>query len=108
MSEPLKMQRVPAGSAVLVDELGSVALETLPAAERGVLLELGGRVNRSEERWSGKFLMSWQQAMELCSDVLTSSFRAAGPDSGASREFRASLAAALLSDDPPAGGGAGG
>jgi hypothetical protein len=68
--EVVGMVAIPEGEAVIVEELGAVGLETLPAAERGVLLELGGHMNKSPDSgWSGKFLFAPGQAAELCAEL---------------------------------------
>lgn len=67
------MVPLPPGEAVLVDELGSAVIETLPAAEQAVVLELCGELVRSGgERFTGKFLMSPGQVGELIADLVAS------------------------------------
>lgn len=66
------MVPLPPGEAVLLDELGSKVIETLPAAEQAVVLELGGELVRSDgERFTGKFLMSPGQVGELVADLVS-------------------------------------
>lgn len=68
----VKMVPLPPGEAVLVDELGSVVIETLPAAEKALLLELGGELVRSDgERFTGKFLFAPGQVGELIADLVS-------------------------------------
>jgi hypothetical protein len=62
-----------AGEAVLVDELGAHPLLTSPAAEDAVMLDLGGKLNRRDERWSGRMLMSPGQAAELVAELIAAS-----------------------------------
>jgi hypothetical protein len=61
-----------AGEAVLVDELGAHPLLTAPAAEDAVLLDLGGSLNRTDQRWEGRFLMAPGHAAELVAELMTS------------------------------------
>ena len=58
------------GGAVIIDELGSEAIETRPAGELAVVLELGGKINKRDERWNGKFLFSIGQAAEMLASVV--------------------------------------
>lgn len=90
------MVPLPPGEAVLVDELGSVVIETLPAAERAVVLELGGELTRSGgERFSGKFLMAPGQVGELIADLVRSMV---GSGVDVLEEVKVELAKALAAD----------
>lgn len=85
---PGRMVPIPRGGAVLIDALGAVAIEARPSGEPAVLIELGGRLNKTDERWSGQFLFSVGQAAELLANVAVAGNRAG-------RDFAAELDAAL-------------
>lgn len=68
--------QLPEGGAVLVDEIGVLALETFPIMQRGLLIELGGRLNKEQTRWTGKFLMSIPQAAELIANIVVEAQKA--------------------------------
>lgn len=61
-----------AGEAVLVDALAAHPLLTSPSAEDAVLLDLGGKLNRMDERWEGRLLLSPDQAAELVAEIMAS------------------------------------
>lgn len=77
------------GEAVILDMLGAEAIETQPAGETAILLELGGRLNKSADRWRGKFLMSAPQSAELIATIVVAARR------GGSTEWIAEFDAAL-------------
>jgi hypothetical protein len=88
MAEPGEFFELKKGEGVLVDELGSEAVSLSPGDRAAVLLELGGRLNKSPRRWKGKFLMNAGQAAELIADITLSAARAS-PDW--KREFEQAL-----------------
>lgn len=59
--------------AVLVDESGAVAIEVTPTGggdqQTAILLELGGKLNKSDDRWKGRFLLAVGQVAELMADL---------------------------------------
>lgn len=82
---------LPKGGVVLVDELGALGIRTEPGGELGVLVELGGRLNKDTGRWRGQFVMSVGQAAELVANIVVGAKR-----TGA--EFSASLEQALAAE----------
>lgn len=62
--------KIPEGGAVIVGQLGSKAIITSPSAQDAVVLELGGTLNKSGEPWSGMFLISPEQTVELVADLI--------------------------------------
>lgn len=68
MSEEI---RLPPGSAILLDALGGVAILTLPKSERAILLDLGGRLNRTEHTAEYRYLLRPEQAAELIAELMT-------------------------------------
>jgi hypothetical protein len=56
--------------AVLLDELGCVAILTVPAEETAVVMDLGGRLNRAHSRVVHRYAMSPAQAAELVVELL--------------------------------------
>lgn len=61
-----------AGEAVIVDALAAHPLLTSPAAEDAVMVDLGGTLNRSDERWEGRLLLAPGQAAELVAELMAS------------------------------------
>lgn len=74
--------RIGAGEAVLLDELGAAAIETRPAGELAVILDVGGKLNRRHERVSARYLMRIGQAAELVADIVVAAYRG-GPAAAA-------------------------
>lgn len=58
------------GGAVIVDELGAVPILTQPSNEEALLIELGGRLNKMQERRKQKYLLSPGQAAELIANII--------------------------------------
>lgn len=67
---------LPEGGAVLIDQIGAVAIETQPAGEEAVVIDLGGTLNKTDERWKGKFLASPGQAGELVATLVYAVYNA--------------------------------
>jgi len=67
------------GEAVLVDELGAapilLQMSDGSAPARAVLLDLGGRLNKSAERAWGRFLFAPGQAIELVAELIVCEFK---------------------------------
>lgn len=64
---------------VLLDSVGAVALKLSPTGELAVYLELGGRVNKRQERDEGAYLMPPAMGAELVAEVIVAA-NAAGTD----------------------------
>lgn len=62
--------RIPAGGAILLDKLGAVAIRTEPDDEHALLIELGGRLNKSDVRRTEAYLLAPGQAAELVAAVV--------------------------------------
>lgn len=67
-----KIVKIPEGGAVIVGQLGSKAIITSPHAQDAVVVELGGSLNKTPARepWSGMFLFSPEQTVELVADLI--------------------------------------
>lgn len=63
---------------VLLDSIGAVALKLSPTGELGVYLELGGRVNKRQERDEGAYLMPPAMAAELVAELIVAGHAAGG------------------------------
>lgn len=73
---------------VIVDELGAVATRTQPRGEMAVYLEVGGRLNKRQERDARALLLSVGQAAELMAELVVAG-HAGGPVFG--RELEAAI-----------------
>lgn len=88
---------LPGGAGVILDELGAKALMSRPTHggphEPAVLLELGGRINKTGKRYHPQqFLMSPGQAAELVAEIAGA---ATNFDEPVAREFIIQFDAAL-------------
>jgi hypothetical protein len=86
---------LPPGGAVLVDKLGALAIETEPAGELAILLELGGRLNKLDERSMVAYLMAAGTVAELVANVIVAVQRL-GPGKG--DKFRDELEEAIKAE----------
>jgi hypothetical protein len=65
--------------AVILDELGCKAILTEPSNELAVVLDLGGRLNRTPARVEHRYIMSAGQAAELIADLTIGARAVGGP-----------------------------
>lgn len=70
---------LPPGSAVLLDKLGAVAIHVEPEGEVALLVELGGRLNKTDVSGTTAFLMRVGQAAELIANIVVA-VHAGDPD----------------------------
>jgi hypothetical protein len=66
-----------AGDAILLDSLGARAIRVTPSDEIGLMLDLGGRLNKRPDRDVARYLLSPGQAAELVGSLVAASQRAA-------------------------------
>lgn len=71
---------IPPCGAVLLDTLGAVAIRVEPENDLGLLVELGGRLNKSDVRRTTGFLVTAAHAAELIANIVVAvqHLRAAG------------------------------
>lgn len=72
-----------AARSILLDRLGAAPAAVLPHAEGepvvgGLVLDLGGRVNKSTDREERRYLLTALQAAELVAELATAGHRVAG------------------------------
>jgi hypothetical protein len=61
--------------AVILDKLGTKAIVTHPAAQDAVLVDLGGTMNGTTDRYARMFMLAPGQAAELCAEIILSGAR---------------------------------
>lgn len=81
----MRVELMDEGEACLVDELGAVAMLTVPAhrgttPQVGVRLDLGGKLNKLPDRYHGRFLLSFGQAAELMAELANAAISAGASD----------------------------
>lgn len=59
-----------AGDAILLEALGARAIRVTPSNEIGLMLDLEGRLNRREDRYFSRYLLSPGQAAELVASLV--------------------------------------
>lgn len=57
---------------VIVEKLGTAAIRTQPHNELAVVMDVGGRLNKQNERRERRFIMSPEIAAELVADIVVS------------------------------------
>lgn len=72
MPKPLQRITIPEGGAVLVDAIGSMAIQTEPKGEYGIVLDLEGKFNKQDRRGEQRYLFAPGQVSELMADLLES------------------------------------
>lgn len=70
--KPLQRIALPEGGAVIVDALGSMAIQTEPKGEYGIVLDLEGKLNKQEARSDQRYLFTPGQVSELMANLLES------------------------------------
>lgn len=76
MNEPTGMTVKSTEGMILLDTLNAEAVALRPSGEQAVVLELGGRVNKSERRLQLRFGISPGQAGELIAALVVAAQRA--------------------------------
>lgn len=72
-----------AARSILLDRLGAAPAAVLPHAEGepvagGLVLDLGGRINKSDDREEHRYLLTALQAAELVAELSTAGYTVAG------------------------------
>jgi hypothetical protein len=80
-----EMVGLPEGAAVLLDKLGVLPIETTPHRQKALLMELGGRLNKTSTDWIGQFLLAPKQGAELIANIVVAA-RTCGPEYAADIE----------------------
>lgn len=83
--------------AVLLDELGCIAIRTEPEGALAVILDLGGRLNKTTARVTHRYAMSVPQAAELVANLVVTA-RRTGADFIDSPDTVATYAAAVVAE----------